>query len=178
MWDEIPYPSTNFNGCTVEVWEWINNFMPCTLYNGCNFKGQVVWTKFPVLHYWSFVRGILQIGGSPHKGPVTQSICPCHEIIMSEAALFLSSLTPSSCSLAEWVVAPGDLGDYGLVLSWPGQNWLSAKWTAQLLHYQAMRCLGSEFLNRRYDYTLGHEVRSGGVYWIHLVRPSVRLFIL
>ena len=28
MWDEIIYPFTSFNDCTVEVWEWINNFTP------------------------------------------------------------------------------------------------------------------------------------------------------
>ena len=28
MWDEIDYQFPNFNGCTVEVWEWINNFIP------------------------------------------------------------------------------------------------------------------------------------------------------
>ena len=27
MWDEITYPFSNFNGCTVEVWEWMNNFI-------------------------------------------------------------------------------------------------------------------------------------------------------
>ena len=32
-WNYIPFP--NFNGCTVEVWEWISNFI--TLYNGCNY---------------------------------------------------------------------------------------------------------------------------------------------
>ena len=26
-WDEITYPFSNFNGATVEVWEWINNFI-------------------------------------------------------------------------------------------------------------------------------------------------------
>ena len=26
-WDEITYPFPNFNGCTVEVWEWIRNFI-------------------------------------------------------------------------------------------------------------------------------------------------------
>ena len=26
VWDEIVYPSTSFNGCTAEVWEWIGNF--------------------------------------------------------------------------------------------------------------------------------------------------------
>ena len=28
LWDEITYPFSNFNGCTVEVWEWISNFIP------------------------------------------------------------------------------------------------------------------------------------------------------
>ena len=28
MWDEITYPCPNFNGCTVEVWEWISHFIP------------------------------------------------------------------------------------------------------------------------------------------------------
>ena len=27
VWDEIAYPFPNFNGCTVEVWEWISNFI-------------------------------------------------------------------------------------------------------------------------------------------------------
>ena len=26
--DEITYPFPNFNGCTVEIWEWISNFIP------------------------------------------------------------------------------------------------------------------------------------------------------
>ena len=28
VWDQITYPFPNFNGSTVEVWEWINNFIP------------------------------------------------------------------------------------------------------------------------------------------------------
>ena len=28
VWDEIPYPPPNFNNCTIEVWEWIRNFIP------------------------------------------------------------------------------------------------------------------------------------------------------
>ena len=28
LWDEITYPFPNFNSCTVEVWEWISNFIP------------------------------------------------------------------------------------------------------------------------------------------------------
>ena len=28
MWNEISYPVSNLNGCTVEVWEWISDFIP------------------------------------------------------------------------------------------------------------------------------------------------------
>ena len=28
VWDEITYPLSNFNGCTVEVWQRISNFIP------------------------------------------------------------------------------------------------------------------------------------------------------
>ena len=28
VWDEITYPFLNFNGATVEVYEWITNFIP------------------------------------------------------------------------------------------------------------------------------------------------------
>ena len=34
VWGGITYPFLNFNGCTVEVYEWISN---PTLYNGCNY---------------------------------------------------------------------------------------------------------------------------------------------
>ena len=36
VWGEIGYPFPNFKGCTVEVWEWIDNFIP-HLVNGCNY---------------------------------------------------------------------------------------------------------------------------------------------
>ena len=39
MWDEIFFPFPNFNGTAVEVWEWINNFIP-------HFAGYVI------IHPW------------------------------------------------------------------------------------------------------------------------------
>ena len=33
MWDEITYPFPNFNDATIEVWEWISNFIPPILMN-------------------------------------------------------------------------------------------------------------------------------------------------
>ena len=35
MWDEMTYPFPNFNGYTVEVWEWISIFIP-------HFAGHVI----------------------------------------------------------------------------------------------------------------------------------------
>ena len=45
IWDEITYPFPNFNGCTVEVWEWMNNF---TLH----FTGHVI--TFPCRGPWAY----------------------------------------------------------------------------------------------------------------------------
>ena len=28
VWDEIFYPSPNFNGCAIEVWKWISSYIP------------------------------------------------------------------------------------------------------------------------------------------------------
>ena len=28
LWDGITYPFPNFNGATIEVWEWLSNFVP------------------------------------------------------------------------------------------------------------------------------------------------------
>ena len=28
VWDEVTYPSSNFNDCYIEVWEWISNYIP------------------------------------------------------------------------------------------------------------------------------------------------------
>ena len=35
MWDKNTYQFPNFNCATIEVWEWISNFIP-HFYNGCN----------------------------------------------------------------------------------------------------------------------------------------------
>ena len=35
VWDEITYSLPNFNGATIEVWEWISNFIP-------HFTGHVI----------------------------------------------------------------------------------------------------------------------------------------
>ena len=39
MWDEITHPFLNFNGCTIEVQDWISNFIP-------HFIGDVITYSF------------------------------------------------------------------------------------------------------------------------------------
>ena len=40
VWDEITYPFPNSNGCTVEVWEWISNFIPHFMSVVISFPGR------------------------------------------------------------------------------------------------------------------------------------------
>ena len=81
--DEIIYPFPNFNGYTVDVWEWMNNFMP-------HLRMEVIiypcWNKSNhadvIPRYWPFVWGIHRSPvNSPHKGQwrgalVFALICP------------------------------------------------------------------------------------------------------
>ena len=49
VWDEIAYPFPNFNGATVEVWEWISNFTPL-------FTGHVIsypWIIHVISNHWN-----------------------------------------------------------------------------------------------------------------------------
>ena len=42
VWDLIIYPFPNFNGCTVEVWEWISNFSPHFIMDEITYRGPSV----------------------------------------------------------------------------------------------------------------------------------------
>ena len=89
VWDEITYPFPNFNGCSVEVWEWISNFIPhlivitypcwdkcsrCKVKTTCRYiilsitlDDVIKWKHFP--RYWPFVWWIHRSPvNSPHKG--------------------------------------------------------------------------------------------------------------
>ena len=53
VYDDITYPFPNFNGCTVEVWEWIINFiqhLSCHVisYPCCDYH-QLLWVKGTLL---------------------------------------------------------------------------------------------------------------------------------
>ena len=59
--DKITYPFPNFNGATIEVWEWISNFIRhitmdvitylcCDLVNPVHYKGAAE-VNFPLIRY-------------------------------------------------------------------------------------------------------------------------------
>ena len=43
VWDEITCPITNFNGCIIEIWEWIKNFIPQFIIWAIHFP--MLWLK-------------------------------------------------------------------------------------------------------------------------------------
>ena len=49
VWDEITYPFPNFNGYTVEVWEWISYFIP-------HFEMDVI-----IFPFWNWISIIMVI---------------------------------------------------------------------------------------------------------------------
>ena len=74
MWHEITYSFPNYNGATVEVWEWTNNFIP-------HFRMDVI--TYPVV--------ILGTHEKPHV-PISQA---CHwSLYINQAE---STLANSSC---------------------------------------------------------------------------------
>ena len=46
MWNEITYPFPNFNGCTVEVWEWIRNFILYFTEHVITYPGPLIFSIF------------------------------------------------------------------------------------------------------------------------------------
>ena len=50
LWDEITYPFPNFNSFTIEVWEWISNFIP-------HFSGHAITYPCRDLSWTRLVKG-------------------------------------------------------------------------------------------------------------------------
>ena len=78
LWDKNTYPFPNFNGCTVEVWELMNNFIPRFIMNVINDKS-IVLNKSPAVengllpvHGWDFVCWSLQTKNSTSPEAVSR----------------------------------------------------------------------------------------------------------
>ena len=84
MWDVITYPIPNTVGCTVEVWEWVSNFIPhlirhVNIYPG---YGNTMFMKGPGQH------------GSP-----TTFWCTVSRLKYALVCFFMSSTAIDSCYL-------------------------------------------------------------------------------
>ena len=103
MWDDITYPFSNFNGCTIKVWEWIilssHTMMDVhyidvimgviasqitrlsIVYSKVNSEADQ--RKLESSTSLAFVKGIHQrLVNSPHKWPVMQIMFPFDDVIM------------------------------------------------------------------------------------------------
>ena len=67
VWSEITYPFPNFNGITVEIWEWISNFIP-TLYWACDYLSILVDKLIHVSKRGPWKMKDLFILHSPYRG--------------------------------------------------------------------------------------------------------------
>ena len=84
VWDEITYPFPNFNGATVEVWEWISNFIPHFMMNvityPCYDFSRLIYVnkRFPRCSWWSLAPWILA-ATSLQQRQSGQLHAPCSE---------------------------------------------------------------------------------------------------
>ena len=61
MWDEITYPFPNFNGATVEVWEWITNLISHFMMGVISNSDLLSMLGFKLIHVGKRVPGINSI---------------------------------------------------------------------------------------------------------------------
>ena len=67
MWDDITYPFQNFNGITIEVWEWISDFSPrfpgmwllIHVWIDMSVKGTLNVKKIPPISYFAAVQNLI-----------------------------------------------------------------------------------------------------------------------
>ena len=94
MWNENTYPFANFNGVTVEVWEWIRNFIPHSILyvitypcpNGTRKHGPSFVSTYTVRCRWNAVKFLPKL----HKR---------HPVARPSGVCFVSSVT-ELCSAA------------------------------------------------------------------------------
>ena len=78
MCDESAYPFPNFSGCTVEVWEWISNFVPHFILPCCQCSESCYYVSF--IQMISMLGLILVKGDTGSKGfdaGLTLRTCYC-----------------------------------------------------------------------------------------------------
>ena len=66
VWNEITYPFSNFNGGTVEVWEWISNFIPHIIMDVITLLKTFTGTVMIFLHcaaveFWEWISNFIPL---------------------------------------------------------------------------------------------------------------------
>ena len=85
-WVEITYPFPSFNGCTVEVWEWINNFI-------LHFNGLVqMGIKIKITLVWE-IGGLVRVDCNDAHPP-DEELCSWPSMVNTQLSLDTVSLFP------------------------------------------------------------------------------------
>ena len=71
MWDKITCPFPNFNGTTVEVWEWVSNFISHFTGHVITYHSGIKVDRSPILIKGAQIPGVVEI--LPHGRRVSQS---------------------------------------------------------------------------------------------------------
>ena len=103
LWDDITYPFRNFNGCTVEVSEWISNVIP-------HFTEQVYWlTLIPawisnhlLSEVWDYITYPFQnFNGCTVEVSECVGYCISHFII----GVMLTKSSVRCCNIHMWTIS-------------------------------------------------------------------------
>ena len=105
VWDEITYPFLTFTNCTIEVWEWISNFIP-------QFPGHVISYPCRDLSWTIIVKGTT---GAIYK-----------------LYLFRPELITRECEHRWWLLLPTLFARYFFVLFWKDNHVIMSAMASQI----------------------------------------------
>ena len=143
MWDEISYPFPNFSGCTVEVWEWISNFIPQFMIAAITYWLNR-WTNRSVSDYLRDVMVLNWRHFNENRQPF-----PCHGVIIQRGI-------PRKLRLLH---SPG-LVAFGLSVGYG--TWLTIGW-----HHPFVICLSKYNVELSQSQWIGGHVIGGNIHRFH-----------
>ena len=121
MWDEITYPFLNFNGFTVEVLEWISNFISHCIGHAITYPwclSKLV-KGTPVGHYWVYYPGVLPLSA---VNVYNEAITLLWAITVITAVKAIDLFTTSYCLMHhQWVSQTHFTDNFYLINAWHGK---------------------------------------------------------
>ena len=81
MWDKMPHPLSDFNGCTGKIWKWISDFISHLIDNWCNYDFSIMELK--LIHVCKGDPGVFVIKSWFSKSKIAPiyDICPYGPIV-------------------------------------------------------------------------------------------------